>query len=195
MTQLIQTPIQVGSLTVLDGCMFAGKSGTLIHEANTLRRQNINVVIVAPAMSRRRESEKERLESHDGVVALCETSYLEVDQLYQVCLSLNAQVICIDEAQFFNDLLKTCLDLRKRGVAVLVAGLSLTSNRTPFGEMHALLDRADNVVKRKAVCEFCHRYNATLSFRTCDDKETICVGGKAQYVPSCQLCFDERFKN
>ena len=96
MTQLIQTPIQVGSLTVLDGCMFAGKSGTLIHEANTLRRQNINVVIVAPAMSRRRESEKERLESHDGVVALCETSYLEVDQLYQVCLSLNAQVICID---------------------------------------------------------------------------------------------------
>ena len=195
MSQLVQLPNSVGSITVIDGCMFAGKSGTLIHEANTIYRQNIPVKIFAPDMSRRELSEKDRIKSHDGVVPLCDSIYLPIDGLFEACLATDLPfVICIDEAQFFKDLIKTCVELRLRGVTVIVAGLALTSNRTPFGEMHALLDRADTVVKRKTVCSFCKRYGATLSFRTCSNKDEICVGAEKEYVPACQLCFDARFE-
>lgn len=198
MSQLLQVPCTIGSINVILGCMFSGKSGMLIREANMVWRQKQSVKIFAPTMSIRKESERARLESHDGVVALCETVYLGVDDLFKTLCSDATQlpsVVCIDEAQFFKDLIKTCLYLRKNNITVLVAGLSLTSNRTPFGEMHALVDRADNFVQFKTVCHWCHRPGATLSFRTSDNKEEVFIGAGAEYVPSCQLCFDERYKS
>lgn len=195
MNRLVQVPSSVGSITIIKGCMWSGKSGALIHEANLILRQDVGVKIFAPDMSRRELSEKECLQSHDGVVALCETVYLPVTALADACSASDLPpVVCIDEAQFFTNLLATCLDLRRRGVTVIIAGLTLDSNRRPFGELHALLDYADQTVERVTVCHFCKRCNATLSFRTCSDKEVICVGGKGKYVPSCQLCFDEHYQ-
>src|SRR5690606_24965628 len=112
----------------------------------------LRVQIVAPDMSRRKESENERVESHDGFVPLreCTTMYVAPNQLRDHFATVKVPgpgerplVVCIDEAQFFSDLVETCCALRRLGVVVVVAGLSLTFERQAFGEMHPLLDYAD----------------------------------------------------
>jgi len=99
-------------------------------------------------------------------------------------------VLCIDEAQFFENLIESCRFLRRNGVVVIVAGLALTYERKPFLEMHRLLDYADECVERKAVCGRCKSWNATLTHRTSQQKGDVVVGGANEYMAACQICFD-----
>lgn len=185
-----------GRIITITGPMFSGKTTALIATANMFVRCHIPVQIVAPNMSKRKESERERIESHDGVVPLCETNYVQCDQLLDHCTKYIKRdnntmfAVCIDEAQFFSDLVNTCSMLRRAGIMVVVAGLALTFERRPFGEMHSLLDYADERIERKAVCGNCKTWNATLTHRTTDAKGTVVVGGADVYMPVCQLCFE-----
>jgi thymidine kinase len=68
-------------------------------------------------------------------------------------LNENAQVIGIDEVQFFgNDIILVIHDLINRGKRVIVAGLDLDFRGIPFGPMPYLLALGDDIVKLKAVC-------------------------------------------
>ncbi len=197
-----------GRIEAIIGPMFGGKSSKLIQKANIIQRCKKPVYIVAPDMSRRKQTEMETIVSHNGSVPLCETVYLPCANLKEHCDALikqfkekcedakkaglmpEPQVICIDEAQFFSNLIESCCALRREGIIVVVAGLTLTFERKPFGEMHALLDYADEVIVRKAVCAFCNTWNATLTHRTSAEKGVVVVGGEDMYKPVCQLCFE-----
>lgn len=209
----------VGRIVAIKGPMFGGKSSALIYAANIFTRCKVPVYIVAPEMSKRKETEAERIESHDGITPLCKTVYLQRSGLAEHCKQfladfkarlekqqhqsngngsgsggaakpIVAPVLCIDEAQFFDDLIDSCCALRRQGVTVIVAGLTLTFERQPFGEMHRLLDFADEIVEKKAVCAICNTLNATLTHRTSTEKGVVVVGGADVYKPVCQMCYE-----
>ena len=206
MVSVSESKQSVGRIVVIKGAMFSGKTGDLIQTANIFVRCKVPVHIVAPEMSRRNESERLQIISRDGAVPLCKTIYLHQNGLGDHCINfltdfkhraaaqnakpIVAPVLCIDEAQFFDDLIDSCCALRRQGVTVIVAGLTLTFERQPFGEMHRLLDYADEIVEKKAVCEICNSLNATLTHRTSTEKSVVVVGGADVYKPVCQMCYE-----
>lgn len=191
----VQLSKGLGRIIAVTGPMFSGKTSYIIESANILYQCRVPVVLIAPSMSKRSPEHKDEIQSHSGLRPLVKTTYIDVNDLALVCDALlqnqeeSPKVICIEEGQFFCDLLKVCCRLRSHGVSVIVAGLILTFERKPFGEMHALIDYCDSLIYKKAVCHFCRCINATLTKRLTNSKEEIVVGGKEDYAPVCQNCF------
>lgn len=187
-----------GEIIAIHGPMFAGKTTELLLTANVHARCGARVHMIAPDMSRRStDASATRLSSHDRVVAQCEATYVAQLGLVDHCLSIAAHdtydVVFVDEAQFFPGLVEAACAMRRAGIRVYVAGLALTSDRKPFGEMHKLLDYADQRIERKAVCGTCRTHNATLTYRRPEFAGTgdVLIGGQREYVPMCQLCYEQ----
>jgi thymidine kinase len=102
----------------------------------------------------------------------------------------NAQVVGIDEAQFFDDELPdVCVKLANRGVRVIIAGLDMDFEGRPFGPIPALMAIADDVTKVHAVCMKCGN-SALFSYRLVENKNQVMLGEKESYEPRCRICFN-----
>ncbi len=193
-------PEAAGSISMFMGPMFSGKTTQLLLSANLNHRCGRRTVILLPDNSVRQDDlvmDKDgnpHLRSRDGVAAQCATILVPTDNLFSECKRILNQydVICIDEAQFFSNLVYTCRWLRHVGKTVYVSGLELTFKREPFEAISNLGCYADNKTLTTAVCEDCSRNNATLTYRTTASTALVEVGGSEAYIPLCQTCFDKR---
>ena len=105
-----------------------------------------------------------------------------------LALAEHAQVIGIDEAQFFDEgILAVCETLVMQGKRVIVAGLDMDYLGKPFGPMPALLSVADFITKLHAICVQCGHL-ANVSYRTSDEEGTVVLGEKNNYEPRCRVC-------
>ena len=65
----------------------------------------------------------------------------------------DADVVAIDEAQFFDDdIIAVCNQLANNGIRVIVAGLDMDFKGKPFGPMPHLMAIAEFVTKVHAIC-------------------------------------------
>lgn len=68
------------------------------------------------------------------------------------------QVLAIDEAQFFPDLVEFCRSaVDDEGKHVIVAGLSGDFKRQRFGDLLELMPLADSIKQLKSKCAFCNQ--------------------------------------
>jgi thymidine kinase len=103
-------------------------------------------------------------------------------------LAVDADVIGIDEAQFFNDgIIPVCETLVMQGKRVIVAGLDMDYLGKPFGPMPQLLAIADFITKLHAICVQCGHL-ANVSYRTSTEEGTVVLGEKNNYEPRCRIC-------
>jgi thymidine kinase len=110
-------------------------------------------------------------------------------------MNSEADVIGIDEAQFFDDeIVYVCQTLAEKGVRVVVAGLDMDYLGKPFGPMPALMAVAEYVTKVNAICMVCGDL-ATHSFRKAADMDLIMLGEKETYEARCRHCFNEGMKS
>jgi thymidine kinase len=98
-----------------------------------------------------------------------------------------ADVIGIDEGQFFPDIVSFCERMANRGKIVIVAALDGTFQRKPFGDVLGLVPLAESVVKLNAVCMTCLQ-DAAFSARLSSEEEVVVVGGAEKYVAVCRNC-------
>ena len=104
-------------------------------------------------------------------------------------LSSEAEVVGIDEAQFFDQgLVEVCLQLADQGTRVIVAGLDMDFKRNPFGPIPALCAVADDVTKVHAICVECGRL-ANYSHRLVETTSRCCTGETEEYRPLCRRCY------
>ena len=182
---------RMGSIEVVCGPMFCGKSEELIRR---LRRSTIAryaVVCVKPSIDDRHGVDD--VISHAGS-RIGARAIADPRELLE--LRGEADVIGIDEAQFFDGrIVGVCEDLAASGLSVICAGLDRDYRGLPFGPMPELLCIADRVTKLQAVCVQCGG-DATLSQRLVDgapapfDDATIVVGGAERYEARCRGCFE-----
>ena len=105
-----------------------------------------------------------------------------------LALSKTAEVIGIDEAQFFDaGIIEVCETLMMQGKRVIVAGLDMDYLGKPFGPMPSLLATADFITKLHAICVKCGHL-ANISYRTSDEEGTVVLGEKNNYEPRCRIC-------
>lgn len=141
-----------GSLEVITGSMFCGKTDELIRRLRraTIARQKVQVF--KPAVDKRYAVEK--VTSHAGS-EFDAIPIANADELIEK-LDQDVTVVAIDEAQFFDGrIVDIAQVLADRGVRVIVAGLDTDFRSEPFGPMPELMAKAERVDKLHAICMVC----------------------------------------
>jgi thymidine kinase len=146
------TPHIPGSVEVICGSMFSGKTDELIRRLRraTIARQHVQVF--KPAIDMRYAVEK--VTSHAG----SDFAAIPIGKSAEIYDKLDKQatVVAIDEAQFFDDEIIAVVDkLANQKIRVIVAGLDTDFRGEPFGPMPELMARAEHVDKLQAICMVC----------------------------------------
>ncbi len=173
-----------GSIEVICGSMFSGKTEELIRRLRRAQIARLTVEIFKPRTDTR--FDETAVVSHNAN----SIQSTPVDNSSAILLlGSDVQVVGIDEAQFFDEELpNVCTILANRGVRVIVAGLDMDFKGNPFGPMPALMAIAESVTKVHAVCVVCGN-PALYSYRIVPGEGTILLGEKESYEPRCRTCF------
>jgi thymidine kinase len=173
-------------MRVICGPMFSGKTKTLIRVIKEYKDAGQKVFVFKPKFDDRYSDDT--IVSHDKDV----TQAFNVSRPVEILdYHLNADVIAIDEIQFFDDsIVEVCNKLAQEGKTVLAAGLDLDYKAQPFGPMPKVLAMADEIIKLNSICTFCSG-PARFSHRISDEHATIVLGEKDKYVPLCRSCYAE----
>lgn len=182
--QNIRRGERCGSIEVICGSMFSGKTEELIRRLKRAQIAKLNVEIFKPKTDTRYAENS--VVSHDKNVI--QSTPIENSSAI-LLLGANTEVVGIDEAQFFDtDLPYVCNQLANRGIRVIIAGLDMDFLGNPFGPMPALLAIAEHVTKVNAVCMQCGS-PAVYSYRTVAVESKVLLGEKESYEPRCRSCF------
>jgi thymidine kinase len=180
------TPPGTGSLEVICGSMFSGKSEELIRRLTRAQIARLRVQVFKPKLDIR-YSEVEVV-SHGGLrlVALAVSTSGEVLERTDA----RTEVVGLDEVQFFDagivDVANRLADLGKR---VIAAGLDQDYLGRPFDPMPALMAAAEEITKTRAICVRCGA-PASRTQRLVDSPERVVVGAAGMYEARCRRCFE-----
>jgi len=177
---------KVGSIEVIAGSMFSGKTEELIRRLKRAKIAKQRVEIFKPAIDKR-FSETEVV-SHDENSIRSTPIENSANVLFYAG---DADVIGIDEAQFFDKgLVEVAIKLADFGVRVIIAGLDMDFKGIPFGPIPNLMAVADDVTKVHAICVKCGNI-AQFSHRLSNKEQVVLLGEKDIYEPLCRRCFQE----
>ena len=174
-----------GWIEVVCGSMFSGKTEELLRRLKRARIANQRVVIFKPEIDKRYDEQK--VVSHDSNT----TNSITIKKTDEIPLLIkDAEVIGIDEAQFFDEgLITVCNQLANKGLRVIVAGLDMDFMGNPFGPVPNLMACAEYVTKVHAICVSCGNL-ANFSHRTTENKDLVLVGELESYEPLCRECYN-----
>ena len=179
------SPKNVGWIEVIAGCMFSGKTEELIRRIRRAQIARQNVAIFKPRIDTRYSS--------DHIVSHSESRLLStvVEKSKEILeLSRDAQVVVIDEGQFFDmGIVDVAEQLANQGKRVIIAGLDQDYRGKPFEPMPQLLAIGEYITKTLAICMVCGN-PADRTQRTTSSSERVLVGAKDSYEARCRKCFE-----
>ncbi len=101
----------------------------------------------------------------------------------------SADVIGIDEGQFYPDVVPFAEEMASQGKTIIIAALDGDFRRKGFGNFLELIPMAEEVQKLTAICQICHK-EAHFTRRISDEKDVQVVGGADKYIAVCRCCFN-----
>ncbi|HYF61769.1 MAG TPA: thymidine kinase [Herpetosiphonaceae bacterium] len=181
-----------GSIEVVCGSMFSGKTEELIRRVKRAQIARQNVQVFKPAIDSRYSTEE--VASHDGLRAVA----MPVNSAAEIAANIAAAttVVAIDEIQFFDAaVVGLCEHLAESGIRVIVAGLDQDFRGEPFGPLPILMAKAEEVDKLQAICVVCGQ-SASRTQRLINgvpasyDDPIILVGAHESYEARCRRCHE-----
>ena len=184
--------LPTGSLTVITGSMFSGKTEELIRRLRRALHARRTVQVFKHALETR--SELTEIRTHNGV--LHEAVAVSTSEELLEKVERTTDVVAVEETQFFDEgIVDVCRRLADSGYEVIAAGLDMDFRGRPFGPMPRLLAEADEVAKLRAICARCGR-DASRSQRLIAGKPApasapiILVGAQESYEARCRHCHE-----
>jgi len=181
-------------LRIITGCMFSGKTTKLLELIERYRRQDMSCIVVKYAddtrySQKQLSTHEKQIGGHLTVDALSATHLIDIVPELE-----KHQVVALDEAQFYEDLVEVVLRLLKADKIVVVAALDSTWAQQPFrGEtIQRLIPYAEKISKLTAICSTCKAANAVASIRITDSTEEKVIGGPDKYQASCLRCLFDK---
>jgi thymidine kinase len=186
----IKCQLLKGSIEIICGSMFSGKTEELLRRLKRAEFAKQKVAVFKPLIDTRYDARK--IVSHDSNAIKSKPVKLAIEILDQID---NAEVIAIDEAQFFDkELIRISNLLANQGKRVIIAGLDMDFKGKPFGIMPDLLAIAEHITKVHAICIECGTA-ANHSYRLTKNQQLIELGDKLEYKALCRDCFFEKEDN
>lgn len=186
-----------GSLEVIRGCMFSGKTERLCRTLERFRSAGQEYLAFKPKIDNRYSDSK--IVSHNGI----SIPAFSVESPREILENADqVGIVAIDEVQFFlTKEIVGCVEMLVReGRRVIVAGLDTDYRGSPFGFVGDLLAIADRDTHLTSVCAVCGK-TATRTQLLVNKKPAstgepvILVGGgerfgikKYEYQPRCRGC-------
>jgi thymidine kinase len=172
-----------GELVLILGCMFAGKTETLLAKAHRYLIAKKKIVLI-----------KYRGDNRYSVQDICSHSAksmkatFAVDKLKDVDEKsiADADVILIDEGQFFPDL--ELADNWAKDKTVIISALKSDWKKEPFPSIAKIIPCVDELIPLRAICSQCGE-EASHTKKMVPSQETILIGGSESYQPRCRRCF------
>jgi thymidine kinase len=196
----------MGSLTVIFGPMFSGKTTRLIQELTrfmdvTNKSHNTKCLLINHIFDTRNEAIG--ISSHGS-------SFKGISDLIDITKTSNIDsvdvdsydVIGVDEAQFFEN-----LEIVYKWICsdkiVIISGLIADAFMKPFGKINTLITSADNIIQCHAICSECIKnrgkiitpdalagMKAPFTFRIVSSNEQISIGASDKYIPVCRYHYN-----
>lgn len=186
MSERIYHP-NLGSIEVITGSMFSGKTEELIRRVSRAHIAQQNAKLFKPDIDTRYSANHIVSHNKRQLEAINVESPIEI-----LGLSVDADVVGIDEIQFFGeDLVDVCTKLANGGKRVIVAGLDKNYKGIPFSPLPSMLSVADYVTKLQAICVKC---GAPATFTNRIDKsksQEILLGERFEYEALCRVCYNK----
>jgi thymidine kinase len=132
------------------------------------------------------------LSTHDKTMIEC----VQVNKLVEIYDDVNtkelykdAQVILINEGQFFSDLYLNVVKMLDDNKKIYVCGLDGDFERKKFGEILDLIPLSDKTTKITSLCSVCKDGSPGIfSKRLTLEKEQTVIGSE-NYMPVCRKCY------
>jgi thymidine kinase len=189
MTNMTNMTNDTGSLKIILGCMFSGKTSELVHTSTSYVSIGTNVMNINYALDDRYDKDSITTHNKEKINSLNILNLVEIknNNKYKEIYD-NSEIICINEAQFFSDLkdcvLEFCYIDKKK---IFICGLDGDYQQKPFGQILDLIPHAESVTKLTAFCGICK--NGTLAHftkRIVKDDNQILIGATDKYIPVCR---------
>jgi thymidine kinase len=181
---------RMGTLVVVRGPMFSGKTEALIAHVVELRRLGVPVAVLKPAIDTRHPAD--RIVSHAGQELDARTFGSSAEL---VRIASDAEAVAIDEVQFLSGAsVQVIDDLRRAGRAFFTVGLDRDFRLEPFSATESLSKVATRVEQLSAVCGVCGAA-ANLTQRLVNGSPAslrdavISIGDRELYSPRCETCW------
>lgn len=179
-------------ITVIYGCMFAGKTNLLIRKAKHYANKHgaAAVLVVKHALDTRYTQHTLCSHSGDEYPCVLVNSLTDIKNL----ISEHTKHVFIDEAQFFRNTQDFIDSMRLLKIQKLTfSGLDTDYMLRDFGEMPLLIGTADAVCPLHAVCADCDN-PATTTHRKVQNSELILIGAEDMYEPLCGIHYLQKNK-
>lgn len=177
-----------GSIEVVCGSMFSGKTDELIRRMRRAVIAKQKVQVFKPSIDNRYAVEKVTSHAGNDFAAIPVKNSSEILEQLQP----DVTVVGVDEAQFFDpNIVDVVATLASRDIRVLIAGLDQDFRGEPFGPMPILMALAEKVDKLQAICMECGE-PASRTQRLVDgkparyDEPIVIVGASEMYEARCR---------
>jgi len=184
------------------GPMFSGKTSKLMELYKQYNFCNISVAVINHCSDTRYH--ETMLSNHDNIMIPCIQAkslmdiwdYKNLEESYgkeaeNHMKMRRADVILINEAQFFNDLrvcVESMLDNNKK---IYIFGLDGDFQQKKFGDVLDLIPLCDSVIKLTSLCNICKDGTPGIfSLRLTEEKEQMLIGSD-NYIPVCRCCYNK----
>jgi thymidine kinase len=170
----------LSKIIIYIGSMFSGKSTALIRECSRFEAIGMEVLYINHIFDTR-TGDYIQTHTQNKKVAIKFSTLSEVsDELFN-----KAQVIGIDEAQFFPDLYDFVIKCEAAGKTVVISGLDGDSDRKPFGQILQCIPLCDSVTKLTAMDMISKDGSDaifSLRLKDVDEDGQVCVGAADKFV-------------
>lgn len=186
-----------GRLDIVLGTMFSGKTTYVLSEISKFAELNYKILYVNIDFDNRSSN----IFSTHNPFFDSHSTHTEKNNIKQNVVMIKTHLLCslninlydlivIDEAQFFDDLIEfttKCLDLNK---FIIISGLMADSSGLKFGKIIDLIPICTNIKRLHAYCGKCGENKklriAIYSKRLIQSKITIDIGSDDKYIPLCR---------
>lgn len=171
-------------LELIIGPMFSGKTSRLVDIYKQCKFCNIQVAVINHCIDDRYHDTL--LSTHDKVMIPC----IKTDNLTKILTNIqDAQVVIINEGQFFADLYEVVVSLLSLGKKIYVGGLDGDFERKKFGQILDLIPLSDKVTKLTSLCSMCKDGTPGIFSKRITRETEQTVVGSDNYIPVCRKCY------
>lgn len=161
-------------IEIILGPMYSGKSTELIRRASRYESIGKSVLYINHSLDIR--FLEDGIKTHSDI----KKNGIKTDELLKVFSTcMNYDVIAIDEAQFFPDLLNYIKQIEKYDKIIFIAGLDGDFKREPIGEILYIIPLCDKVTKLHALDRDGSR--AIFTKRLVESTSKILIGANDMY--------------
>ena len=174
-----------GKIILILSCMFAGKTESLLAYARKYSLAKKKVILIKYSKDTRYSVDE--ICSHNKTSMKATFSCESLAPLIEEKDIDDADVILIDEGQFFEDSPIICNLWANQGKIIVISALNGDFEQKPFPVISELIAIAEERVNLSAVCVICGE-DANFTKRKIISKAKVLIGGENIYEARCREC-------